>query len=135
MIRKAHEARMRDHAEYVVWGNGTPRLEFLFVDDLADACAHPMEAGHAGPLVNIGTGGDVTIRELVETVMQMVGIEGRVVHDATKPDGTPRMLLDVSRARALGWSYRTARRDGIAAASRDLLDRHIAAGCRLVVKP
>ena len=113
LLRKAHEARERGDAEYVVWGSGTPRREFLYVDDLADACVHLMERGYDGALVNIGTGEDVTIRELAETVMQVVGFEGRIVFDASKPDGTPRKLLDVSRLAALGWRARTALRDGI----------------------
>jgi GDP-L-fucose synthase len=116
LIRKAHEARQRGDAEYVVWGSGTPRREFLYVDDLADACVHLMECGYDGPLVNVGTGEDVTIRELAETVMQVVGFNGRIVFDSSKPDGTPRKLLDVSRLAALGWRYRTALQDGIRAA-------------------
>ncbi len=114
LIRKAHEAKARGDAEYVVWGSGTPRREFLYVDDLADACVHLMESGYDGPLLNIGTGTDVTIRELAETVMQVVGFEGRIVFDSSKPDGTPRKLLDVSRLAALGWRARTELRDGIA---------------------
>jgi len=102
LIRKAHEAHERGDAEYVVWGSGTPRREFLYVDDLADACVHLMEQGYDGPLVNIGTGEDVTIRELAETVMAVVGFNGRIVFDSSKPDGTPRKLLDVSRLAALG---------------------------------
>ena len=113
LLRKAHEARLRGDAEYVVWGSGTPRREFLYVDDLADACIHLMQADYDGPLVNIGTGEDVTIRELAEIVMDVVGFEGRIVFDSTKPDGTPRKLLDVSRAKALGWVARTGLRDGI----------------------
>jgi GDP-L-fucose synthase len=113
LIRKAHEAKLRGDAEYVVWGSGTPRREFLFVDDLADACVHLMERGWDGELVNIGTGEDVTIRELAEAVMRVVGFEGRIVFDATKPDGTPRKLLDVSRLAALGWCARTPLEEGI----------------------
>jgi GDP-L-fucose synthase len=116
LIRKAHEAKQRGDAAYVVWGSGTPRREFLYVDDLADACVHLMERGYDGPLVNIGTGEDVTIRELAETVMAVVGFEGRIVFDRSKPDGTPRKLLDVSRLAALGWKARTALREGIARA-------------------
>ena len=116
LIRKAHEAKARGDAEYVVWGSGTPRREFLYVDDLADACVHLMESGYDGPLVNIGTGIDVTIRELADTVMQVVGFEGKIVFDSSKPDGTPRKLLDVSRLAALGWRARVALRDGIQAA-------------------
>jgi GDP-L-fucose synthase len=123
LIRKAHEARERGDAEYVVWGSGTPRREFLYVDDLADACVHLMETDYDGPLVNIGTGKDVTIRELAETVMQVVGFQGRIVYDAGKPDGTPRKLLDVSRLAALGWRARTDLREGIARSYADFAQK------------
>jgi GDP-L-fucose synthase len=119
LIRKAHEARERGDKEYVVWGSGTPRREFLYVDDMADACVHLMEHEYDGPLVNVGTGEDVTIRELAQTVMQVVGFDGRIVFDGSKPDGTPRKLLDVSRLAALGWRARTGLREGIQAAYRD----------------
>jgi GDP-L-fucose synthase len=102
-----------------VWGSGTPRREFLYVDDMADACVHLMEHEYDGPLVNVGTGEDVTIRELAQTVMQVVGFDGRIVFDGSKPDGTPRKLLDVSRLAALGWRARTGLREGIQAAYRD----------------
>ena len=121
LIRKAHEARERGDAEYVVWGSGSPRREFLYVDDLADACVHLMQTGYDGPLLNVGTGTDVTIRELAETVMQVVGFEGRIAFDASKPDGTPRKLLDVSRLSTMGWTASTALRDGIALTYRDFL--------------
>lgn len=113
LLRKAHEAKLRGDTEYVVWGSGTPRREFLYVDDLADACVHLLEHDYAGPLINIGTGQDVTIRELAETVMDVVGFRGDIVYDSSKPDGTPRKLLDVSRLAALGWQARTTLRDGI----------------------
>jgi GDP-L-fucose synthase len=123
LIRKAHEAKLRGDAEYVVWGSGTPMREFLYVDDLADACVHMMAQGYDGPLVNIGTGEDVTIRELAQTVMEVVGFDGRIVFDASKPDGTPRKLLDVSRLHALGWKHRFALKQGIALAYQDFLSR------------
>lgn len=113
LIRKAHEAARQNAAELVVWGSGTPRREFLYVDDLADACVHLMEQGYDGPLLNIGTGEDLTIRELAELVMEVVGFQGRIVFDASKPDGTPRKLLDVSRLAGTGWSARTSLREGI----------------------
>ena len=113
LLRKAHDAKLRGDADYTVWGSGTPKREFLYVDDLADACVHLMEQGYDGPLVNIGTGVDVTIRELAETVMDIVGFQGRIVFDASKPDGTPRKLLDVSRLAGLGWRAHTQLRDGI----------------------
>jgi GDP-L-fucose synthase len=116
LLRKAHEARQRGDAELVVWGSGMPRREFLYVDDLADACVHLMERDYDGPLVNIGCGQDVTIRELAETVMDVVGCKAKITFDTSKPDGTPRKLLDVSRLAALGWRARTALREGIAQA-------------------
>jgi GDP-L-fucose synthase len=114
LLRKAHEAKQRGDAELVVWGSGTPRREFLYVDDLADACVHLMQQGYDGPLVNIGCGQDVTIRELAETVMEVVGCKAKITFDASKPDGTPRKLLDVSRLAKLGWVARTPLRKGIA---------------------
>ena len=120
LIRKAHEAKLRGDDEIVVWGSGAPRREFLYVDDLADACVFLMERGdteEATPaLINIGTGTDLTIAELVALVMDVVGFRGRIVHDFTKPDGTPQKLLDVGRLAALGWRARTSLRDGIARA-------------------
>jgi GDP-L-fucose synthase len=116
LIRKAHEARERGDAEYVVWGSGTPRREFLYVDDLADACVFLAERQYDGPLINIGAGADVTIRELAESVMQVVQFPGRIRFDHSKPDGTPRKLLDVSRLSDLGWKARTPLREGIAKA-------------------
>jgi GDP-L-fucose synthase len=113
LIRKAHEAKLRGDSELVVWGSGTPRREFLYVDDLADACVHLMELGYDGPPVNIGCGEDVSIAELAETVMRVVGFEGRIVYDRSKPDGTPRKLLDVSRLTSLGWRARTPLAEGI----------------------
>jgi len=116
LLRKAHEAKQRGDGALVVWGSGTPRREFLYVDDLADACVHLMQQGYAGPLVNIGCGVDVTIRELAETVMEVVGCKAEITFDASKPDGTPRKLLDVSRLAALGWRARTPLREGLARA-------------------
>ena len=114
LIRKVHEAKVSNAASYVVWGSGRPRREFLYVDDMADACVFLMERDsvHDG-LLNIGTGEDVTIRELAERVMDVVGFKGDIVFDASKPDGTPRKLLSVERMRALGWSAQTALRDGL----------------------
>jgi GDP-L-fucose synthase len=116
LIRKAHEARERGDAEYVVWGSGTPRREFLYVDDLADACVFLAEQRYDGPLINIGAGDDVTIRELAEVVMQVVGFPGRITFDRSRPDGTPRKLLDVSRLSKLGWRAHMPLREGIALA-------------------
>ncbi|MDP1690476.1 MAG: GDP-L-fucose synthase [Burkholderiaceae bacterium] len=116
LMRKAHEAKQRGDAEMVVWGSGTPRREFLYVDDLADACVHLMQQGYDGPLVNIGCGEDVTIRELAETVMSVVGCNAKIAFDASQPDGTPRKLLDVSRLAKLGWRASMPLREGIAKA-------------------
>lgn len=116
LIRKAHEARNRGDAELVVWGSGAPRREFLYVDELADACVHLMERGYDGPLVSVGTGVDLTIHELAEIGMQIVGFDGGIVFDDSKPDGTPRKLLDVSRLTQMGWRASTTLRDGIQAA-------------------
>jgi len=124
LIRRAQEAFARGASECVVWGSGTPRREFLFVDDLADACVHLMQIDYDGPPVNIGCGEDITIRELAETVFEVVGFNGRVVFDSSKPDGTPRKLLDVSRMSALGWRASTPLREGLrrAVASAPQLD-------------
>jgi GDP-L-fucose synthase len=116
LLRKVHEAKVRGDRGLTVWGSGTPRREFLYVDDLADACVHLFESGAEYPLLNVGTGTDVTIRELAETVMEVVGYRGEIVYDRTKPDGTPRKVLDVSRLAALGWRARTGLRAGIARA-------------------
>lgn len=113
LLRKAHEAKLRGDKELVVWGTGTPRREFLYVDDLADACVFLMEQRFAGSLLNIGTGQDVTIRELAETIMDVVGFTGRIVFDAGKPDGTMRKVLDVSRLNAQNWNAMTALKIGI----------------------
>ena len=119
LIRKAHEAKQRGDEELVVWGSGTPRREFLYVDDLADACVVLMEQEVRDGIFNIGTGEDVTIRELAETVMSVVGFTGRIVFDTTKPDGTPKKLLDVSRMSDVGWQARMALCAGISQAYED----------------
>ena len=123
LIRKAHEAKVRGDKELVVWGTGKPMREFLYVDDMADACVFLMENGISEGMFNVGTGEDVTIRELAATVMSVVGFNGEIVFDASKPDGTPRKLLDVERMRKLGWQAKTALRDGIAEAYADFLSK------------
>lgn len=134
LIRKAHDAKLRGEEQLSVWGSGTPRREFLYVDDLADACIFLMEQTFArqlaGDLFNIGCGDDLTIRELAETVMRTVGFRGTLTFDASKPDGTPRKLLDISRIAALGWRPTTALADGLALTYRDFLDRSAAATAR-----
>ena len=113
LIRKAHEAKLRKDPHLMVWGSGKPRREFLHVDDMARACVMLMEQGYDGSFVNIGCGNDITIRELVEEVVAVVGFEGQLQFDTSKPDGTPQKLLDVSKANALGWKAEIALRPGI----------------------
>ena len=113
LIRRFHAAREAGLAEVGAWGSGTPRREFLHVDDLADACAFLLKLENPPDLINVGTGTDVTIRELTETVATVTGFKGRVTWDATKPDGTPRKLMDVSKLAALGWRAKTPLREGI----------------------
>ena len=124
LIRKTHEAKVRGDRELVVWGTGTPMREFLYADDLADACVFLMEQDYSGPLVNIGTGTDVTIRELAETVTRVLGFTGTLNFDTSKPDGTPRKLMNVSRLTQLGWKATTTLEDGIRMAYQDFLQRH-----------
>lgn len=124
LIRKAHEARLRGDRHLVVWGSGKPMREFLYVDDMADACVFLMERNIDDGLFNVGTGVDVTIRELAETVMNVVGFKGEIVFDANKPDGTPRKLLNVDRLATLGWKAKTSLHEGIGLAYRDFLQRY-----------
>jgi GDP-L-fucose synthase len=113
MMRRFHEAKLRGDAEVSIWGTGTARREFLHVDDLAAAVVYLMRTYSAAAIVNIGFGEDMTIRELAEIVAAAVGYSGRIVTDPSKPDGTPRKLLDSSRVRALGWQPRVALADGV----------------------
>ncbi len=113
LLRRFHEAREQQRAEVIAWGTGSPRREFLHVDDLSDACAFLLKLDHPPDWINVGTGSDVTIRELTETVAAVVGYAGRITWDASKPDGTPRKLMDVSKLSALGWKARTGLREGI----------------------
>jgi GDP-L-fucose synthase len=115
LIRKVHEAKSSG-SEVLVWGTGTPRREFLYVDDCADACVHLMQHYSDTLHVNVGSGSDVSILELTRLVMEVIGYDGTVVTDPNKPDGTPRKLMDSSRLAALGWQPKTALRDGIALA-------------------
>ena len=128
LIRKAHEAKTRGDDALVVWGTGKPRREFLYSDDMADACVTMLRLDDARfnaalgiypPLVNIGAGTDLTIRELAELVARVVGFEGTLQFDASKPDGTPRKLLDVSRMTRLGWSARIGMEEGVSLAYRE----------------
>jgi GDP-L-fucose synthase len=116
LIRKIHEAKKSGAPEVLVWGTGTPRREFLHADDLADACVFLLKNYDSPELINIGSGTDVTIRELAETVCEVLGYDGALAFDHTKPDGTPRKLMDSSRLFALGWKPRIPLREGIAQA-------------------
>lgn len=112
MIRKFHEAKLTD-TPVTLWGTGAPMREFLYVDDLAEACVHLMKTYNEPDIVNIGTGEDVTIKELAETIRDIVGYEGDIIWDTNKPDGTPRKLLNVSKLHSLGFKHTTSLEDGI----------------------
>jgi GDP-L-fucose synthase len=127
MIRKFHDARVEGRDEVTLWGTGSPRREFLHVDDLAAACLHVMRAWEDELHINIGTGEDCTIGELAELVRDVVHPGARIAWDTTKPDGTPRKLLDVSRLRALGWEPTIGLREGIESSYRWFLDNHATA--------
>jgi GDP-L-fucose synthase len=114
LIRKFHDARLAGDDEVVVWGSGTPRREFLHVDDLADACVFLINSYDAADHINVGTGEDLTIRELAEMIRETVHPAARIAFDTSKPDGAPQKLLDVSRLRALSWRHQIELRDGIA---------------------
>ncbi len=113
LIRRFHEAKLSGAGNVVVWGTGTPRREFLYVDDLADACIHLMKIYSSGELINIGSGEDITIAEFARLVAATVGYSGKIGFDPSRPDGTPRKLLDVSRLAKLGWRARTSLEDGM----------------------
>jgi GDP-L-fucose synthase len=121
LIRRFHEAKLSGVSSVAVWGTGTPRREFLYVDDMADACVHLMKNYSNSELVNIGTGEDITIAEFARVVAATVGYSGEISFDASRPDGTPRKLLDVSRLAKLGWRARTSLEDGIRLAYRSYL--------------
>src|SRR5206468_1968923 len=114
LLRKAHEAKIRKAHELVVWGSGKPRREFLHVDDLASACLFLLEKYDSPEIINVGCGEDISIRELAELICDVVGFDGELAWDTTKPDGTPRKLLDVTRLHDLGWQATISFRDGIA---------------------
>jgi GDP-L-fucose synthase len=113
MLRKFHEAKINKHSEVTLWGSGTPMREFLFVDDMAEAVVYALENKLPEYLYNIGTGKDITIKELAETIQKVTGHQGNILWDASKPDGTPRKLMDVSKMKELGWQYSTELEDGI----------------------
>jgi GDP-L-fucose synthase len=114
LMRKAHEAKVRKDQKLIVWGTGKPRREFLHVDDLASACVLILEKYDSPEIINLGCGEDISIRELAELICDVVGFDGELAWDTTKPDGTPRRLLDVTKLRALGWKPAIPLRDGIA---------------------
>jgi GDP-L-fucose synthase len=121
LIRRFHEAKLNGATEVVCWGDGTPMREFLYVDDLADLCVFLMNNYSGNETVNAGTGKEVSIKELTSLVAKVVGYEGEIKWDTSKPNGTPRKLLDVSKSRALGWRYKTELEDGIRLAYEDFL--------------
>ena len=123
LIRKAHEAKRNAEQKLVVWGSGTPRREFLYVDDMAEACIFLMEQEIQEGVYNVGTGSDVTIRELTETVLQVIGFQGSITFDTSKPDGTPRKLLDVGKMKSLGWEAKTSLKEGITRSYEDFLKK------------
>lgn len=127
LIRKVHDAKKTGTKSITVWGTGTPRREFLHTDDLADACLFLLDRYDAPGLINVGCGEDVTIRELAETVCDVIGFPGNLEFDTSKPDGTPRKLLDISRIKALGWAPKIPLREGIADAYRWFVENYAGA--------
>ncbi|PWG82522.1 GDP-L-fucose synthase [Pararcticibacter amylolyticus] len=123
LIRKFHEAKTGGKDKVVIWGTGSPKREFLFADDLADACVSLMETYNEPNLINIGTGEDVTIKELALTVKKIIGFEGELEFDTTKPDGTPRKLMDVSKLHSYGWKHKVELEEGIQLAYEDFLSK------------
>jgi GDP-L-fucose synthase len=113
LLRKFHEAKENNSPTVEVWGSGTPKREFLFADDLADACVHLMETYDGSDIVNIGTGEDISIKELAETIKGLTGFEGEIQWNTSQPDGTPRKLLDVTRLHSLGWKHKTTLHEGL----------------------
>lgn len=126
LIRRVHEAKEANVPTVTIWGSGTPKREFLFADDLAEACVFLMNNYSDRQLINVGTGQDLTIRELAELIKETIGYEGELVFDTSKPDGTPRKLMDVSKLHSLGWQHRTALKEGITSAYHDFLQNSYA---------
>jgi GDP-L-fucose synthase len=131
LIRRFHEAKERGDSSVTIWGTGTPRREFLHVDDLAAACFHLLELESPPDWVNVGTGEDISIHELASLVAETIGFTGTILTDPTKPDGTPRKLMDISLIRQTGWSPSIELRDGLAGAYRDFLSSLEAGAARL----
>jgi GDP-L-fucose synthase len=124
LIRKFHEAKVNGAAEVTIWGSGAPMREFLFADDLADACYYLMQNYNEPGLVNIGTGKDLTIKDLALIIKDITGFEGSLTFDSSKPDGTPRKLMDVSKLNSFGWEYTIELEEGIKLAYQDFLNNH-----------
>ena len=124
LIRKFYEAKEEGKSDVTVWGSGTPKREFLYADDLADACVYLMQTYNESGLVNVGVGEDLSIKELAELVKDITGFEGNIVFDSTKPDGTPRKLMDVSKLHSFGWKHKISLREGIQKAFSDFLQKH-----------
>ena len=124
LIRRFHEAKQSGAADVTIWGSGTPKREFLFADDLAEACFYLMLNYNEPGLVNIGTGEDLSIKELALKIKDIVGFEGEILFDSSKPDGTPRKLMDVSKLASFGWKYSTELEDGIRLAYQDFLSKY-----------
>jgi GDP-L-fucose synthase len=124
LISKIHKAKTENQPSYEVWGTGKVKREFLFADDLAEACVYLMNNYTDNSTINVGTGEDITIAELAETIAGVIGYNGKIVYDTTKPDGTPRKLLDVSRIHKLGWKHKVTLKDGIKIAYQDFLKRY-----------
>lgn len=122
LIRRFHEAKLSGAEKVICWGDGSPLREFLYVDDLAQLCVHLMNTYNGNETVNAGTGKEITIKELAELVAKTVGYKGKIEWDTSRPNGTPRKLLDVSKAKGLGWQYKTELTDGIRMAYQDFLD-------------
>ncbi|WP_134092135.1 GDP-L-fucose synthase [Olivibacter sp. XZL3] len=127
LIRRFHEAKIANAPSVTIWGTGTPKREFLYADDLADACVFLMENYAEKELINVGTGEDLTIKELAELVKDVVGFEGDITYDTSKPDGTPRKLMDVSKLHRQGWKHHVELKDGIALAYNDFLHTEVVA--------
>jgi GDP-L-fucose synthase len=125
LIRKFHTAKVEGNEIVEIWGSGTPRREFLHVDDLADACYYLLQNYDGEQLVNVGSGVDVTILELANLIKKIVGFEGEIKMDASKPDGTPRKLMDVSKLAQVGWKYKISLEDGIASVYKEVLEKKI----------
>jgi len=128
IIRKIHEAEKNNDPSYIVWGSGKPKREFLYVDDLASACIFLMENYDKNETINVGSGQEVSIGQLAETIAEVIQYKGEIVYDTSKPDGTPRKLLDVSKLLGMGWKPQTSLKEGIALSYKDFLHSDVRMG-------